>query len=487
MFNNRCLKWVIILPFLSLITCASHAFYYQTDQLPEARQMHGAAVVGNHLYVLGGNTLSKGYEASVMKAQILPDGNVQQWTKTTPMPQVRAYISNTTIVLNDVLYVLCGFDGTQYWKTMIWTRAQPDGTLLPWKESAPIPGAGVDCSAAASTPGHIYLIGGGSGKPPQPVNTVLVGVLNENGDFVRWEQGPSLPVSLWFHNAAVVSGRIWVWNGLTTGSPSSLNKNIYSAPLRSDGSIGEWRQEFVSIPQPLYGAVGTSCGSYLISFCGRYSSTIESSDVWFCSVTDAGLTPWQRLETTLDTRLYHALATDYRRGLVYVPGGRFIKSDNVSLRKSVYYFKLAQKKAEANAGDGASAKTNTLYQGSAPSEMTYRYQATLPADAIQGFMSYEQARNLSRQYNRPLVVYFHSPDVRPCQQQQQILSQFNIASYGQQILFAWVDTTIAPQLVQQIGVFRVPCWIFYDRTRQEKGRNYGMLNAETLTSKLDGL
>ena len=54
--------------------------------------MHGAGVVGDYLYVLGGNTLPDNWENSVLKAPINPDGSLGRWSATTPMPQIRGLL-----------------------------------------------------------------------------------------------------------------------------------------------------------------------------------------------------------------------------------------------------------------------------------------------------------------------------------------------------------------------------------------------------------
>jgi hypothetical protein len=486
------MRRIITLIVLCIIWTSGHAFYKQTQSLPRPRQMHGAGVLGDFIYVIGGNTTDKGWENSVVKAPINLNGSIGKWSPTTPMPQPRAYIGNTTIVLNDVLYVIGGFDGEQYWKTIIWTKARPDGSLQRWQESRPLPGPGVDCSAAVATPGHIYLIGGATGSPARPVTNVWEAILDNNGNVVQWQQGPSLPVPLWFHNVAVVSGKLWVWAGLTTGKNDSVNPYVYSAPLRADGSIGMWDREMITMPEPMYSAAGSACGSYLISFCGRYKGGAEHSDIWYTALTGGGIGQWQKLQSKLYLRVYHTVATDFRRGLIYLPGGRYARDDVASLRPEVFYLKLAesatQKKGTPTTGDQV-AKTETMRQEqTTQSRMNTLYQSSsLPQDSLPGFIPYEQARQLNMQRHLPVVIYFHSPRTKSCQRQREQVANFNFAGYQGRVAFAWVDTTILPQLVQQMGVFRVPTWLFFDKGGNKRSFKIGVISPEELTQQVSGL
>ncbi|MCX7719556.1 MAG: kelch repeat-containing protein, partial [Candidatus Sumerlaeaceae bacterium] len=72
----------------------------QCTELPDGRQMHGAAVVGPRLYVFGGGSNQGGWDNSVISAEIRPDGNLSQWRSETPMPERRHYIGMSIEVVN---------------------------------------------------------------------------------------------------------------------------------------------------------------------------------------------------------------------------------------------------------------------------------------------------------------------------------------------------------------------------------------------------
>ncbi|MCD6384178.1 hypothetical protein J7M23_00220 [Candidatus Sumerlaeota bacterium] len=462
------------------------SFYYKTTPLPEPRQMYGTVVLGDYLYVIGGNNKS-GYLKSVLKAPIMPDGTLGEWTPTTPLPHSRAYIANTTIALNDILYVVGGYDGANNLnkQTILWSKPLPNGELSPWQESPPFPGEGISCSVVVSTPGHLHLIGGYT-QSDKPTNIVWTAILDERGDFVRWIPGPRLPVPLWFHNAGVVGNRVWVWSGLTTSQNTSVHPMVYSAPILADGRLGQWRMEASRLPQPFYRAACTASGPFLLSFCPSYAGGVVSNDIWFAQVSDKGISPWQKLSTQISPKVYLGVSPDFRRGVIFLPGGRITKKILFAIDTTVYYFRLSRKAYETPANIQAVATITTPDKVSKEPHLSYLYTKQSSPEALPAFIPYEVARQQSLKLRLPMVVYFHSSRARPCQQQRQILQQFDFSPYKGKIVFAWVNTTVFPQLVQQMGIFRVPCWVYFDSSRRELKRKIGLLPADELKEWLRG-
>lgn len=480
--------------FVSLSLCISifllsfspgYGFYKETTSLPEPRQMYGAAVLGDYLYVLGGNSTG-GFVTSVVKAPILPDGNLGQWTLTTPLPQSRAYIENSTIVLNDVLYVVGGHDGiaNKSVETMIWTRPQTDGNLMPWRESLPFSSDGINCTVVVSTPGHIHIIAGQNNQK-MPTNTVFTAVLDKYGDFIQWEQGPPLPISLWFHNAGVVAGRLWVWGGLPQAGADIISDAIFSAPILADGRLGLWRIEDTRLPQPFYRAACSTSGSYLLTFCPSYTGDIQSNDIWYSMVLNDGLSPWQRLTTDIKTKVYISVATDFRRGLIFLPGGRIERKTGFLVDKNVYSFKLSR--SESTVTDSA-AQTSVVAQ-SQPSDqnvshLSYMYHGQTSTDVVKGFIPYDAAREAARSSQKPMIVYFHAAKPIPCQTQRKNLEQFDTQTMHNSFIFGWVDSERFPQLLQQLGVFRVPSWLYFDNSGNIIKRKTGIFTVDELNQWL---
>jgi len=485
-------------PFLAL---AQNQFIFQTGAMPDGRGFHGSAVLGDFLYVFGG-TSGTGANAeapteSVLRTRIAPDGSVSGWKPTTPLPQPRHYIGNSTLVLNDVVYIIGGSSlpssGERY-NTAVFTRPLPNGTLLPWTESQPFSQRGLSTITAVSTPGHVHIIGGLE-EDSTVSQEVYTNAIYSDGSMGQWEKGPRLPLPLWYHSAGVASGRVYVWGGMPVEDSTQVSPYIISAPILGSGKLGAWRREPQDLPQPYYSASTSVAGPYLLSFSPRYTNAVKSSHVWFAQAQPNGLSRWVNREGNLPNRVYHASATDYRRGSIYLSGGR---SDiGQDLLRDVYFFRLSpQARAMAEQGWLAHqrAHQNTVSAFPPPSAgsntvLSYVADRSLSENAVPGFKTYSNARSEAESSRKPLVLYFNLEDAAPCVQQVAALKSGNIAGMTSQASFAWIDTQNYPQLAQQLGVYRVPTWVFFDRQgdERESARTVGVMTPQEIQSVVGGL
>jgi len=470
---------ILCILLLTLLGAArGEKLYRETAPLPHPRQMHGAVVLGDYIYVLGGNHPVDGYMTTVYKAMVNADGTLGRWSNTIDLPQKRSYIENSTFVLNDICYVAGGMDGenVECSNTILWTRPKANGDLEPWRESPPYPGKGIHCSVAVSTPGYIHVIAGLFADDTLS-NKVWSARIAPDGNILGWEQGPPLPTTLWYHCGAVSGGKVWIWGGLTTRDDKSVNNIIYVAPILSSGKLGPWSSYPVTLPAGFYAASSTVSGPFLISFCPRYAGRIPSNDIWYSRVSPQGITPWKRIKTELPSRLYIGLATDYRRGFVYIPGGRMgDKDEQRQVNPNVFLFKLRFSGKQEDGTD--EARTMEAGANIAPSShYSYmQHRETLLGD-IPGFMNYEQARSIPGQ---PMLLYFHTSKATRCNEQNRILKDFRTDLYSGKLKFAAVDTVKFPQIAQQYGVFRVPCWLYFDAGGSPQARKYGIMKIPEL-------
>ena len=469
----------IIMVFLVLSSCVSAQIFRTTTPLPVPRQMYGAAVAGEYLYIIGGNYEPDTYTRSVEMALINLDGTLGPWVATTELPQSRSYINNTTLVLNDVIYVAQGLEGVSNEKlrTILWTRSRSDGHLEPWQESPPCPGEGVSCSVAVATPGYIHIIGGSIGDSI-PYEMVWSAKLATDGGVVSWEKGPPLPVPLWFLNAGVVGNKVYAWGGLTESLPSSVSQDIYIAPVLPSGQLGTWSLSDSKLEVAFYSASCTVVGNFLFSFCPRYKNGDVSGDVWFTTVENDTLAPWSKLSAEIPARLFNSVATSTRHDIVYLPGGR-LGRESRDYDKNVYYFPLTVKE-HSNAPHPAPPPpvftplpTPTLLPvvQSTPTQNPVQPLQVAPTMVSQGpqsvvqlsgFLPYTTARAMLKNDPKPLVLYFHAAANEQCIRQLQILQDFQTGFYGDSVLFAELNTETQNDLAQQFAVTAVPYWILFD-------------------------
>lgn len=488
----------------SLARAQSEPFLMQTSPLPTGRGFHGAAVLGDFLYAFGGTVVTPDQQqraaAFVNIARINPNSSLTNWGETTPLPEPRQYIDNSSIVLNDTVYIIGGSDailGGNRSNTILWNRPNPNGALGQWRRSAPFDGVGVSCAAAFSTPGYLHLTGG-TGQGDHVSNRVWSISLNQDGSPGRWEEAPSLPIPLWFHCAAVVGARAYVWGGLEHDEPgySDASTKVFSSPVLGSGRLGPWRQEPVELPVGIYSAATAVAGPYLFAICPRYKGAKTSGDIWWTYVTPRGMEPWQRQETNITNQVYRATATDYRRGLIYITGGKggtgeLPQATTFRIKLSEKARQLAEQSWRGSQNAGEDSISSTEY---AQAEASHGRQSQVSFDdrdggtgALEGFYELDQARALSNQNRKPLVMYFNIDNAKPCIEQANYLAAEEFRAVQDRAVFASIDAIRFPQLTQQYGVFRVPTWILYDSNGVERDRLVGVIPPEKLTPKVTAL
>ncbi|HPB32963.1 MAG TPA: thioredoxin family protein, partial [Candidatus Sumerlaeota bacterium] len=267
---------------------------------------------------------------------------------------------------------------------------------------------------------------------------------------------------------------------------NSVSAAIYSAPILSDGRLGTWTRESSTLPQGFYRSACTASGKYLISFCPSYMGSVESNDIWFAEVGETGISPWSRMSTTIASKVYIGVATDFRGGCVYLPGGRKTRGEMLdALVDSVYLFKLAQEKETAASASSTAAELPASGPGrTAGQDLSYLYASERTSGISKDFVPYEMARQMTRQAQIPMVIYYHSPRASKCASQKEILDKMDLSSYKNKMIFAIVDISLFPQTAQQHGVFRVPCWIRFNGAGMVVDRKASLMTAAELTGWL---
>lgn len=458
--------------------------------------------MGDHLYVFGGAVGENQKTTSVLKAPLAPDGRVGQWSKVTALPEPRLYIANSTLVLNDVVYIIGGateiLGSNTAHNDAVWTKPLPNGQLTPWQRTSTF-GNGFIATAAVSTPGHIHVIGGMDNND-HPHNQVWTNQLYSDGSFGKWEQGPQLPYPLYFHHAGVAGGRVYVWGG-KAGSEDEAVPLVYviSAPILGSGKLGPWRRDNIDLPGGMYSGAATIAGYYLMTFAPRYQGGQLCSDIWWTYATPSGLTPWQRRPNQLPVRVYHCVAPDYRRGCIYIPGGRPTKTP-IEPTDRVFYMRLsgqAREVAERTWAAQEAAHSWTVSAFPPPEKeqalgdgredakkLTYIADRRLAESAVEGFLTVTQAREQAQKEKKPLIMYFNLAQAEPCRKQVEAIVAEEFAQLTPHAKFAWIDTQEYPQLTQQLGVYRVPTWIFYDAEGIERSRQMRVLTSRDLARGL---
>jgi len=122
---------------------------------------------------------------------------------------------------------------------------QPSGALGNWVAEASVePGTSYD-TALKAYKGHLYLFGRYDGTY---YNVIRIATINADGSLGAWGAG-SLPLALDRASVQIYNDRVYLAGGITTGN--TVWGFSYSAPVRTNGALGAWRQE-ANLPLPLW-------------------------------------------------------------------------------------------------------------------------------------------------------------------------------------------------------------------------------------------
>ncbi|KAL6740987.1 hypothetical protein Aduo_014286 [Ancylostoma duodenale] len=145
---------------------------------------HGAVVLNDELYVIGG-TDGENHYSTVMKMNM-----IGEWTEVAPMFETRTYISNSCCVMEGMIYVCGGFDVRSMSHRRRHDRLKCveryDPSLNRWERIPDMNQMRSD-AAAASAGGKLYVSGGFNGN--EVLHTVEVYSLATNS----WIEVASLP------------------------------------------------------------------------------------------------------------------------------------------------------------------------------------------------------------------------------------------------------------------------------------------------------
>lgn len=138
----------------------------------QARTQLGASVWNNRIYVTGGFNASAAAQTTVYGSPSLSaGGNISSnWTSTTGFSVARG--GHTTVAYANNLYVLGGFDGTNYLNDVQYTQINGDGTVDGWTYTTSLSSAIRDAEGFAAN-GYMYLVGGRTATTTCLPNTII--------------------------------------------------------------------------------------------------------------------------------------------------------------------------------------------------------------------------------------------------------------------------------------------------------------------------
>lgn len=416
---------------------------YEVTPLPFARNLHGAAVVEDHLYAISGDTPT-GFTASVQSARINPDRTLGIWTENRPLPVKLIYLGNSVVSVGRTIYVVGGQevqDGTSagdYLRdsnnSVYYSRAGFDGALGPWQRSERWENSNCVGLAAVSDGTHLYLIGGQNGFGVVTNAVYFAPITGPDGRPGRWQATNALPTPLWFASAFHHNGVVYTVGGRTGDDETTTTSAIYQARIQPGGQLAPWTEAPQRLAFPVNGASATASPQYLFLFCGRTNSGQLVESIQYSTLSATGIGPWESTETQLSARYYSAAATHEGAAAVYIVGGRRT-TNHLDINREVFCFPLAR-------------------------------AAGAPEPAPSGFLPWNDAYTIAAKNNRRVLLVFYSDSIPASRAAADSLARSAsfFEAIATQATAVLINAAEQPALVQKYSVARVPTFVMTDTT-----------------------
>jgi hypothetical protein len=212
---------------------ADGASWIADEQAPwEERHSFGSAVIGDKLFVMGGDALHAHYQPDVWWTT---DGS--GWTRATDSAPWGSRVLHHAVALGGALYVMGGqtLPGWVDTDTVpvtfyndVW-KSNDGATWTRLSEHAPWPARGAICGHAVLD-GQMWLLGGGTYDTSDASTRTLYNDVWSSKDGVEWTRHEDAP---WFpreyHSVATFDGRLWVMAGYTFVDNENHNDVWYSS------------------------------------------------------------------------------------------------------------------------------------------------------------------------------------------------------------------------------------------------------------------
>jgi len=202
-------------------------------KLNTKRRCTKIAVTDNHLYVFGG--FGGILLDSVERAEILPDGSLDEWVVLTDTMLVARYIHGVKKV-RDRVYMVGGHDKAKGVgiTDVEWSQEDSEGWLEPWQLSKPLQ-TGRYGLATVQHGDYLYAMGGLDGAAY--LDSIERAKINKNGSLDKWVFATPLQSQREGMNVLSVNGAVYVIGGTNLAGYKS---SIEYAWFNKQGDIGYW-------------------------------------------------------------------------------------------------------------------------------------------------------------------------------------------------------------------------------------------------------
>jgi len=182
--------------------------------LPVGSYGHSVIVLGDAIYVVGGfnSTLTKVY-----RADLNGSGFITAWSESGDIPGTLGF--GQLVNTGKRLYLLGGStDDTDTVSTVYTAPINADSTIGTWTvgPSLPTPLKG---SQSVTVRNRVYLLGGYDGTNYR--DTIWSAPINEDGTIGAWVEDGLLPIAVAYHQVLVVKNKLYLLSGTTAANAAT--------------------------------------------------------------------------------------------------------------------------------------------------------------------------------------------------------------------------------------------------------------------------
>lgn len=210
------------------------ANWIATTPLPGKRWLHAMAAVNGFIYVLGGLDEAAAPQDTVFKAKINANGTLGAWTTNNVAALPVAMSDLATAVIGNQIYVIGGDDNSQGAVDTVYT-AQPDGSgnIASWQTASAL-SRSTSRHAATSSESFLYVAGGADFGASQFYPYAVYGGANSTS--IGWTDTDPLPVNLVYASGIAFGSQLYIVGGAFNDG-ASLENNVRSNLINTDGSL----------------------------------------------------------------------------------------------------------------------------------------------------------------------------------------------------------------------------------------------------------
>lgn len=219
--------------------CTSSVAWTQGPSIDGARDHHATTLQhfadGPYLLVSGGgrDSFSEFFD-DVQRIKLSEDGRpIGEWEEIGTLPGQLA--GHTMNIHNGRMYITGGATRAGRFDTVISARISSLGELGDWRNEPSMP-VSVWHHQAFIREGSLYVVGGQSGNEIAE-NKVQRAEINADGTLAPWEALTELPAVRSHHGSVATDDAIFVLGGL---EDSEFRAEVLRAPFSADGTIGDW-------------------------------------------------------------------------------------------------------------------------------------------------------------------------------------------------------------------------------------------------------